>query len=142
MIEGYAAALACEADGEAAAKELVKNCKRARKIIDGPRATEPKSIRQLVDLNQDFHGAIRERSGSPTIASLLGRLRNPASFSIFFWSAPARQRDSLEHHEAIAEAFERGDPKAARERVEQHLLDARDFLMEAPEGLAGLRAGS
>lgn len=142
MIEGYAAALACEVDAEAVAVELRRNCSRARKIIDGSRATEPKNIRRLVDLNQEFHGAIRERSGSPTIAGLLGRLRNPASFSIFFWTAPARQRDSLEHHEKIAEAFERGDPKAARKRVEQHLLDARDFLMEAPEGLAGLRPGS
>lgn len=138
MIEGYAAELACEADAPTVAKELAANCKRARKIIDGKRATEPKNVRELVALNQQFHGTIREHSKSPTIESLLGRLRNPASFSTFFWSGPARQRDSLEHHEAILEAFERGDPAEARRRVEQHLLDARDFLMEAPEGLAGL----
>jgi GntR family transcriptional regulator of vanillate catabolism len=139
MIEGYAAELACEADAAGVAKELAANCKRARKIIDGKRATEPKYVRDLVDLNQAFHGVIRERSDSPTISSLLGRLRNPASFSVFFWSSPARQRDSLEHHEAILAAFEAGDAVAARRRVEQHLLDARDFLMEAPEGLAGLK---
>jgi GntR family transcriptional regulator of vanillate catabolism len=139
MIEGYAAELACEADAPGVAKELAANCKRARKIIDGKRATEPKNVRELVELNLAFHGLLRERSESPTISSLLGRLRNPASFSVFFWSSPARQRDSLEHHEAILAAFEAGDPKAARRRVEQHLLDARDFLMEAPEGLAGLK---
>jgi DNA-binding GntR family transcriptional regulator len=142
MLEGYAAALACEADAAGAAAELAKNCKRARKIIDGPRATGTRNVRELVELNQQFHGAIRERSASPTIAGLLGRLRNPVSFSIFFWTSPERQRDSLEHHEAIVEAFERDDPETARARVEQHLLDARDFLMEAPEGLAGLRPGS
>src|SRR5919106_3598852 len=67
MIEGYAAQLACEADPAGLAAVLSANCRKARKLIEGPRATAPRTVRELVALNQDFHAEIRERSGSPTI---------------------------------------------------------------------------
>jgi DNA-binding GntR family transcriptional regulator len=140
LIEGYAAEIACEADSASLGEALVANCKEARKIIEGANAAKPKQVRELVELNQEFHNVIRERSNSPTIVSLLLRLRNPITFSIFFWSGVDRQRDSLEHHEAIAAAVLAGDAKAARRLVEQHLLDARDHLLDAPAEIGGPQA--
>ena len=129
MMEGYAAELACRADAPGMADVLQANCARAEELAAGPAG----DITGLVELNRDFHVAIREGAHSPTVKRILDQLRNPTAFSIGYWSDAERRRNSLEAHAGIAAAFQADDPATARRLTERHLLEARDLLVAQHE---------
>ena len=64
-------------------------------------------------LARDYAGAVRERH--------LNRRRALIT--------PGRMRASNQEHAAILDAIEAGDPAAARERMQLHVLDARDRVV-------------
>jgi GntR family transcriptional regulator, vanillate catabolism transcriptional regulator len=140
MLEGYAAELACRADAALIAGELEMNCDRLEAValrVDGDQLEQ---TRRLAELNQEFHAIIHEGSRSRTLVRLLGTLRNPLAFTLWYWQDPVRRRSSLEIHRQIAGAFRGNRPGVARRLTERHLLDARDLLMESGDD-PGRRAG-
>ena len=128
MLEGYAAELACAADASGMAAALQRICERAEELLDDP---ERSALSELVDLNLEFHATLREGARSPTLERLLDHLRNPVAFSMVYWSDGQRRRGSQQMHLAILDAFQKVDPALARQRTEQHLLEARDLLVAA-----------
>ena len=133
MLEGFAAELACRADEDGhLAAALRANCDALEAAAALADTRDPEQVRPLGQLNHAFHALILEGSGSATLKRLLETLRNPFSFTLFFWSDSGRQLTSIKSHRAIAHAFEAKVPERARSLTERHLLDARDHLMHMP----------
>lgn len=126
MLEGYAAELACQLDAAAMTEVLRANVLRARKLAERP---SDEVLSELVELNLEFHAAIREGSGSTTVIRILDQLRNPVAFSLGYWSDDRRRQNSIEAHTDIVAAFANDDPARARQLTEAHLLKARDLLV-------------
>lgn len=131
MLEGYAAELACRADGQRVGRELEANCARVVEVIET--SAGDATARILADLNQEFHQVIRDASRSTTLVRLLDSLRNPLAFTLAYWGDAAHRQASLEIHREIAGAFLADDPALARRLTEQHLLAARDRLLDPTE---------
>jgi GntR family transcriptional regulator of vanillate catabolism len=131
MLEGYAAELACEADDKTLIVALDRNRQRLNKALASLESKGKGKVHQLVELNQEFHSLVRNASGSPTLIRLIDSLRQPSSFSEFFWSVAEYREMSIRHHEEITSAFRDGDAKHARLLTEQHLLAAGEMIAVA-----------
>jgi DNA-binding GntR family transcriptional regulator len=129
MLEGHAGELACKADAEAIAADLDANCSQLEKAIAKARSDDLDSLRVLTELNSKFHNRILNASGSTTTLRLLEGLRMPLAYRLYIWRSPESQKTSLKFHRAIAKAFRARRPKEVRRLMEQHLREARDFLM-------------
>jgi GntR family transcriptional regulator of vanillate catabolism len=133
IIEGYAGELAHANKGPELAEFLAENCR----LLDAAIArTDPQDlgqVRELVQINRDFHGAILEASGSQSASRALSTLSMPIGFILYYWRSPERQRAALEFHREIVKAFGGDDGKEVRRLLEAHLMEARDFLMAGQE---------
>lgn len=125
MLEGYAAELAMQADHETLAQKLLANCDLLEERCAGKVESED-DVQELMRINAEFHGLIREASGSATLMRLLGSLRQPTPFTINYWLTETARAQSIAIHRKIAQAFIDGDAKAARALMEQHTSDAYD----------------
>ena len=130
-LEGYAGELACKLRGKALAAELGANCKAMEAMVN---ASVPdgdlKAVSALLALNAEFHQLIFESSGSSVTIRLLESLKMPLAYRLYHWRAPERQRFSLKFHCDIVDAFRLGKPKRVRKLLEEHILEARDYLLE------------
>jgi DNA-binding GntR family transcriptional regulator len=129
LLEGHAGELACKADPLGVAADLEANCEQLRKAMARARTDNLDSLRVLTELNLQFHDRILNASGSTTVLRFLETLRMPLAYRLYIWRVPERQKASLEFHRAIAKAFRARRPKEVRRLMEEHLLDARDFLV-------------
>jgi DNA-binding GntR family transcriptional regulator len=129
MLEGYAAELAAQAEAEALAEKLEANCDALERACRDFDASAPEAVRQLTELNREFHNLIREASGSATLLRLLASLRQPTSYTLHYWNDADCRAVSMAIHRKIAAAFRSRDVAAARALVEQHLLDADKRIM-------------
>lgn len=142
MLEGYAAELACRAADETLIVALDRNCERLAKAI-GMMGRKPR-VRPLVDLNHEFHTLIRSGSKSPTLVRLIDSLRQPSSFSEFFWAIPEYRDLSLDHHRQITAAFRDRNAKQARKLTEHHILASGEMIAKAagPDAIAAAGQGA
>jgi DNA-binding GntR family transcriptional regulator len=129
MLEGHAGELACRADAAGIAADLEANCAQLEKAIAKARGGELDALRVLTELNSQFHNRILNASGSTTTLRLLEGLRMPLAYRLYIWRSPESQKSSLKFHRAIAKAFRGKQPQEVRRLMQQHLLEARDFLM-------------
>lgn len=129
MLEGYAGERACKVHGVGLAGELLANCDALSREAVAADPDDLNCVRRLVELNRAFHQAILQASGSATVTRMLGTVSMPLSYQLYYWQTPARQQVSLSFHRQIAEAFRAHQPQQARRLMEDHLLEARDFLM-------------
>lgn len=128
MLEGYAAELACSLNGARIAVELEALCDRLEAAARRAKPGDRSSIERMSELNREFHGLVRDGSGSRTLIRLLEGLRNPVSYTYSHWQDDERRQASLEIHREITGAFQRGDAKRARKLMEQHIFEARDTI--------------
>jgi DNA-binding GntR family transcriptional regulator len=131
ILEGFAGELACQRRGAALAKELEDNCAQAQRLID--RGIGPEdliSVGRLVELNDRFHHLILDSSDSTTTMRILDTLRMPVAYRVYHWGTPERQARSMAFHRKIGAAFAADKPKQVRKLLEEHLLEARDFLLK------------
>ena len=129
-LEGYAAEQACRLGGPALAGALEDNCVAMQRLIDaGTAAEDVDTVSSLLKLNAQFHDTILAASGSAIVPRILGTLEMPIVYRMYHWRDPDRQRFSLQCHRNIAAAFRAGQPRRARELVEEHLLETRDFIL-------------
>lgn len=133
MLEGLATKLACQARGPELARELEEACVAAQ----GKAGTSKEEVKELVDLNRRFHGAIYEGCESDLIRSLLDRLQNPRPFSEFLFGSADRRRSSARYHESIAAAVRAGDAELAGSLMQRHIHDATAFALEIHEDYYG-----
>lgn len=133
MLEGYAAELSCRANAKGIAPQLESICVELEKVARSAKPKNRDATRRMSELNQQFHGLIRDGCESRTLVRLLEGLRNPISYTYSHWESPERRQESLESHRAIMTAFKNDDPEAARSSMEQHILAARDTITHPEE---------
>jgi GntR family transcriptional repressor for pyruvate dehydrogenase complex len=90
------------------------------------------------EADRAFHLAIAEASGNAALARLVAVLWRDqgaplASRLTDLSVSPARRRDNLAEHAAIAEAIAAGDPTAARAAMRRHLVAVRRARLAALE---------
>lgn len=129
LLEGHAGELACRVDSQAVARDLEANCVRLERAIATAHADDLDSFKVMTELNSEFHNRILQASGSSTTVRLLDTLQMPLAYRLYIWRVPDRQRNSLDHHRRIAEAFRADRPLQVRDLIGSHLRDARDFLL-------------
>ncbi len=84
----------------------------------------------LLKLNDEFHQAIcAQASGSARLVRFLYLTVMPLGYRLYYRTSPERQRASQEFHADIIAAFRARDPDQVRRLLEQHVLEARDFLL-------------
>jgi DNA-binding GntR family transcriptional regulator len=132
LLEGYAGELACKADADDVARDLDRNCVQLKKAIADTGTDDLHAVRVLVELNSSFHERILAASGSATITRVLDSLRMPVAYRLYIWRSPERRKISLDFHRQIAAAFGAKRPKQVRRLMEEHLLEARDYLVAQP----------
>lgn len=130
LLEGHAGESACKADPLGIAADLEANCEQLATAIAKARTDDLDSLRVLTELNSRFHSRILEASGSAETLRLLETLRMPVAYRLYIWRVPQRQKMSLDFHREIAAAFRAQRPKRVRRLMEEHLVEARDFLVD------------
>jgi DNA-binding GntR family transcriptional regulator len=130
-LEGHAGELACRRDPARLHRELEGNCEAMEALITaGIDNDDLTAIGSLVELNDAFHRMIIEASGSAVTIRLLETLRRPAAYRLYHWATPDRRDQSVRFHRSIIEACRDRKPRRVRKLIEEHLLEARDFLLK------------
>ena len=127
MLEGYAAELACQRNGAEIAEQLERNCNEMRICLEQFVPTDS-NIDRLHALNMEFHQIIWDGSGSTTLVRMLTMMRQPRSYSNFYWHEPESRAATMAIHEAIVGAFKNLDAALARRLCEQHMHQARERM--------------
>ena len=79
-------------------------------------------VRAMLDLNTAFHRLITERGGNRRLALLLDDLRSQLSrLEHWYYSGRDRTQRSIQEHEEIIAAVERGDRACALELLERNM---------------------
>ena len=129
VLEGLAGELACKNKAEILAHELDRNCATLEQLITKIDINDLHALGELVLLNSQFHDAILEASGSATTVRVLASLRMPMAYRIYTWRSIERARISLAFHREIVSGFRERRPALVRKLIEDHIVDARDFLV-------------
>ncbi|MDR7529046.1 MAG: GntR family transcriptional regulator [Armatimonadota bacterium] len=94
-------------------------------IADAERALARGQISGVLAANNAFHDELAAGCGNRLLASLIANLRDRiVLLRVQSLSAPGRPRRSVAEHRAIVRCIERGNARAARRLVEQHILHA------------------
>jgi DNA-binding GntR family transcriptional regulator len=79
-------------------------------------------VRAMLDLNTAFHRFITERGGNRRLALLLDDLRSQLTrLELWYYSGRERTQRSIQEHEEIIAAVERGDRGRALELLERNM---------------------
>jgi DNA-binding GntR family transcriptional regulator len=106
-------------------------------LIDRMRSTE--DPRAWLKLNDEFHLRLYGEAGRPRLSALIDSLRDASAPYIYMFvaSRPVSERAN-EEHQAVLDACIRGDAKAARRAIHEHLRHAsRDLAAFLSEDGAG-----
>lgn len=125
LLEGYAAELFCEKNDPELIAALKENCalaKKAGKTMGADKA------RTIAELNRGFHRLIWLGSGSMTLVRFLEALDLPQSFNDSIYTVKSSRDIVCQYHEAIVDAFVKGDAEAAKALMERHVQDSVDLL--------------
>jgi GntR family transcriptional repressor for pyruvate dehydrogenase complex len=91
----------------------------------------------IVESDLAFHTAIQRAAGNRVCESMLSTIHRALSATIgriaAFTEAGTRQQHQF--HAAIYTAISQGDPEAARRAMIEHLLDARNLMLQAGAGM-------
>ena len=79
-------------------------------------------VRAMLDFNTAFHRLITDRGGNRRLALLLDDLRSQLTrLELWYYSGPERTQRSIQQHEEIIAAVERGDRSRALELLERNM---------------------
>jgi DNA-binding GntR family transcriptional regulator len=100
-------------------KEIKRIHRRLLSAVNSPSATNS------AQLNAAWHHAICSASGSPYLIQFIQRLWAAMPVESVWLSS--HSSTSIEEHQAIMDAFERRDPKAAAEIMKRHIQQGREM---------------
>jgi GntR family transcriptional regulator, rspAB operon transcriptional repressor len=124
-IEGLAIKRAIERAQKQLEKDLRKNILRQRSELSKG------NLRTYMELDAQFHEVSAVLSGSGRLIDMTQMLRrHMLRFRIQSLYIVETALKSLEGHERILEAVEKGDPKTAIAALEQHLNSAKDDVLQ------------
>jgi GntR family transcriptional regulator, vanillate catabolism transcriptional regulator len=129
VLEGLTGELACRNKAAVLTPLLQRNCEELEASIATTNLDDLHAVGKLVLLNSEFHSLILDASASPTAMRTLATLQMPMAYRVYTWRSRDRALVSLEFHKEIVSAFSRNDPKLVRKLMEDHICDARDFLV-------------
>ena len=135
-LEGLAGELACKNKADQLAMELARNCTTLAQLLATTDRDDLRAVSELVRLNSEFHDAILAAANSATTVRTLATLQMPMAYRIYTWRSVERANVSLEFHREIVSAFGEKNPKLVRKLLEDHIIDARDFLVIDDTGTA------
>ena len=92
------------------------------------RALDDGDVDGIITADLDFHGAIARRSGNAQLWSLLEPIHRRVAVAILAGEPLVWPADALVEHEAIVAAITSGDPAAARDAAEGHIMKARQRI--------------
>lgn len=125
LLEGHAAKLAAAKLDDAALVELRLSCER----FD---ALEPHAdVAELVAENTRFHHLVVDASASKLLQGMVEQVvKMPLVYKTYVWYSPDQKRASEYYHHQITSALERRDGTRAELIMREHVLSARDVLLE------------
>ncbi len=129
-LEGLAGELACRNEGKRLGTVLAANQEKLLAVIATAKEDDLHAAGALVALNIEFHNAILVASRNDVLARMLSMLRMPLAYRLYHWRDPVRHRLQAEFHQKIIEAFLQEDAAEVRRRLEIHILESREFLLE------------
>ncbi|MEU6843546.1 GntR family transcriptional regulator [Streptomyces sp. NPDC046716] len=118
-LEELAAGLAARRRDAAGLRTLAQLLKRTR------RASGAGRLRDVVNLNADFHQAVAEASGNPVLIDLMAPLDSRLRRLFHLTSAPDDAGPMCGEHERLYEAIGAGDEEAARALARAHVAGTR-----------------
>jgi DNA-binding GntR family transcriptional regulator len=100
------------------------------------RTKDSSDVRRRIELNEQFHHLICERSGSQRLTELLDDLRSQVSrLEIWYYSQRDRTQESVAQHDELIRAIEQGDHDSALSILERNM--ALTFERFAEERVPG-----
>lgn len=124
-LEGECAFLAASRHTEREIAAMRANVKKSRVAFE--RSDRPK----FVELNSEFHMMLAASSRNPVFVEILSMLDKRVR-RVLWVVQPQVVEASIDEHEAIVDALERGDAKKAAEIARRHA--SRHSLVEEPAG--------
>jgi DNA-binding GntR family transcriptional regulator len=125
LLEGHAAGRAAERIGDADLQALRESRDRFARLLDAS------DLRALVEENAVFHETILRAADSDRLGSMVSDVvALPLVYRSYVWYSPTQTRASYEFHCRLVEALERGDAVTAEHVMREHVLAARDVLVE------------
>jgi DNA-binding GntR family transcriptional regulator len=133
VLEGFAARRAATRISPEDVALLAESCERFEEL----RAAD--DVTELVRENVRFHEIILAAAGSGRLASLVrGVVQLPLVYRSFYWYSPDQKRISEHYHRQLTSALGGRDAERAEIVMKEHVLEARDFLVEkVREGMDG-----
>lgn len=99
------------------------------------REQEAGNVRRCIEVNNEFHGFICERSGSRRLCELLHDLRSQLGrLEVWYYSQPEAAAESVAEHDDLIRAIETGDHGQALSLLEQNMSLTWRRLQEEAEG--------
>jgi DNA-binding GntR family transcriptional regulator len=107
-------------------------------LDDGDRAVAQGRLEELPELNNRFHLALAELSGSASLAGLLRQLAGKIQW-LYAADVSARGRHSWSEHRNILAAVDAGDTAEAQRLMSGHIRRSRaGYLERFPPGMRGI----
>lgn len=124
-LEGFAAHKAAQRITPAKVRALKQSCIRFEKL----RATD--DAMGLVKENLFFHNTILDAAGSDRLTLMVKKvIELPLVYRSFIWYSDEQRLISEHYHKQLVHAFETGDAERAELIMTEHVLEARDFLVQ------------
>ncbi len=121
MLESYATSLAAKRSSEEQKQALRQNLEQFS-------ATSSQDIPSLVQLNEDFHGLLREAAHSPLLAQLLTELDGVVERLLRPTISHIEAEWSDADHIRIVESIEKGDAHGASLAMQEHINHAKETI--------------
>lgn len=141
VLEGFAARLAARRITRGEILRLRRLNRAMARALGPAYSSEGEHVGELARLNAEFHEFIAAVAGNRVLERTLASLiQAPLYARAFFWYSDPRKRASIEEHERLVEALERGDARGSERLWQAHLERGRDTLIEYLEKHAEERA--
>ena len=125
VLEGYAARRAATRISAADVALLAESCER----FDRLEARE--DLRELVKENLFFHNVVLDAAASTRLGWMVRKvIEIPLVYKSFYWYSPEQKLISEHYHKQLTHALRVHDAERAELIMKEHVLEARDFLLE------------
>lgn len=104
--------------------------KQLRELQNAVPKTNPELTAAYDTYNHDFHHLIWEGTGSKKLHSFLESLWNGPSYTRT-QGGIVNHELSVQEHEKILKAMEKGDADGAKKRMQQHIVRSRDIILDS-----------
>ena len=125
LLEGYAARRAAARISPEDVERLEQSCDRFVRL----RAED--DLLDLVQENLFFHNVVLEAAGSVRLRTLVRKvIEIPLVYKSYYWYSPEQKLISEHYHRQLTRALRVRDAERAELIMKEHVLEARDFLLQ------------